>query len=64
MNRQLSGENATFMDRLKAAVNSFGLPRLIIACFLLLLFIAAPFVGADFATQITNTLCDPDHQHH
>ena len=56
MNRQLSGENATFMDRLKAAVNSFGLPRLIIACFLLLLFIAAPFVGADFATQITNTV--------
>ena len=56
MNRQLSGENATFMDRLKAAVNSFGLPRLIIACFLLLLFIAAPFVGADFATQITNTI--------
>ena len=56
MNRQLSGENATFMDRLKAAVNSFGLPRLIIAGFLLLLFIAAPFVGADFATQITNTL--------
>ena len=55
MNRQLSGENATFMDRLKAAVNSFGLPRLIIACFLQLLFIAAPFVGADFATQITNT---------
>ena len=56
MNRQLSGENATFMDRLKAAVNSFGLPRLIIAGFLLLLFIAAPFVGADFATQITNTV--------
>ena len=56
MNRQLSGENATFMDRLKAAVDSFGLPRLIIACFLLLLFIAAPFVGADFATQITNTI--------
>ena len=56
MNRQLSGENATFMDRLKAAVNSFGLPRLIIAGFLLLLFIAAPFVGADFATQITNTI--------
>ena len=56
MNRQLSGENATFMDRLKAAANSFGLPRLIIAGFLLLLFIAAPFVGADFATQITNTV--------
>ena len=56
MNSKLSGENATFMDRVKAAVSSFGLPRLIIAAFLLLLFIAAPLVGADFATQITNTI--------
>ena len=56
MNSKLSGENATFMDRVKAAASSFGLPRLIIAAFLLLLFIAAPLVGADFATQITNTI--------
>ena len=56
MNSKLSGENATFMDRVRAAVNTFGLPRLIIAAFLLLLFIAAPLVGADFATQITNTI--------
>ena len=56
MNSKLSGENATFMDRVKAAGSSFGLPRLIIAAFLLLLFIAAPLVGADFATQITNTI--------
>ena len=35
MNSKLSGENATFMDRVKAAASSFGLPRLIIAAFLL-----------------------------
>ena len=49
-------ENKTFGDRVKAAVNSFGLPRLIIAAFLLLLFIMAPIVGANFATQLTNTI--------
>lgn len=37
-------------------VNKFGMPRLIIAGFLLLMLIAAPFVGADFATQVTNVL--------
>lgn len=37
-------------------VENFGLPRLIIAGFLLLLFILAPIVGADFAMQITNTI--------
>ena len=49
-------KTTTFMDKLKGMVNSFGLPRLIIAAFLLVLFIAAPFVGADFWTQITNTI--------
>ena len=37
-------------------VDSFGLPRLIIAGFLLVLFIMAPIVGADLPTQITNTI--------
>jgi len=37
-------------------VDSFGLPRLIIAGFLLLLFILAPVAGADLPTQITNTI--------
>ena len=46
----------TFMDRLKGWAHSFGLPRLIIAGFLLVLFIAAPFVGADFWMQVTNTI--------
>lgn len=37
-------------------VHDFGLPRLIIAGFLLALFILAPIVGADLPTQITNTI--------
>ena len=41
---------------LKELLDSFGLPRLIIAGFLLLLLIAAPIVGLDFATQITNII--------
>ena len=47
-------ENSTFVDRIRDAVQSFGLPRMIIAVFLLVLFVAAPFVGADFWTQVTN----------
>ena len=41
-------------DRLKNIIRDFGVPRLIILCFLLLLFILAPFVGADLPTQFTN----------
>jgi len=37
-------------------VENFGLPRLIITAFLLLLLIAAPFVGADLPTQISNII--------
>ena len=37
-------------------VDSFGLPRLIITAFLLLLLILAPFVGADLPTQISNII--------
>ena len=56
MNGQLTGEYSSFKEKLAAAVKRFGLPRLIIAAFLLMLFIAAPFVGADLATQLTNTI--------
>ena len=42
--------------RFQKFVADFGLPRLIIAGFLLLLFILAPIVGADFPTQISNTI--------
>ncbi|MDO5563851.1 MAG: ABC transporter permease [Eubacteriales bacterium] len=41
---------------IKSMIHNFGLPRLIIALFLLLLFIVAPFVGADLTTQISNTI--------
>ena len=37
-------------------VHNFGLPRVIIAGFLLALFILAPVVGADLPTQISNTI--------
>ena len=57
MNETLSDiHNETLRDRIRAMVATLGLPRLIIAGFLLLLFIAAPFVGADFWTQISNTV--------
>jgi simple sugar transport system permease protein len=44
------------MDRVKEALHNFGLPRMIIAAFLLLMFIIAPFTGANFWTQITNVI--------
>ena len=57
MNEVLTDKNnPTLRDKLRDMLKSFGLPRLIIAAFLLLLFIAAPFVGADFWTQISNTI--------
>ena len=46
----------TIKDRISGFVKNFGLPRLIIAGFLLTLFILAPFVGADLPTQISNTI--------
>ena len=49
-------KTTTFIDKIKGWARSFGLPRLIIAGFLLVLFIAAPIVGADFWMQVTNTI--------
>lgn len=43
-------------SKIEEFINSFGLPRLLIAGFLLLLFIMAPLVGANLATQLTNTI--------
>ena len=43
-------------QKVKAALKNFGLPRSIIAGFLLLLLIMAPFVGADLPTQISNII--------
>lgn len=51
---KLTDANSPLADKLRGAINSFGLPRLIITGFLVLLFIAAPFVGADLPTQLTN----------
>ncbi len=49
-------EGSSLKSKVSELAESFGLPRLIIAGFLLLLFIMAPIVGADFFTQLTNTL--------
>ena len=48
--------DSSFKARAASALKSFGLPRMIIAGFLLLLFIMAPIVGADLPMQITNTI--------
>ena len=56
MSENIKTNNGAFMDRVKDALHSFGLPRLIIAAFLLLMFIIAPFTGANFWTQITNVI--------
>ena len=48
--------NDTLKGRIAGLARSFGLPRLIITGFLVILFIAAPFVGADLLTQLTNTI--------
>lgn len=49
-------QSNTVKERIKEAVENFGLPRLIITGFLILLLIVAPFVGADLPTQISNII--------
>lgn len=49
-------ERKTPAGKLRSLVQSYGLPRMIITGFLLLMFIMAPFVGANFFTQLTNTI--------
>ena len=56
MYEPLDKSSLTLRERIRSFVNSFGLPRLIIAAFLLMLYIAAPFVGAGFWIQISNTI--------
>lgn len=56
MNEQITGERKMYRNAVQNAIKTFGIPRLIIAAFLLTLFIAAPLVGADFITQLTNTI--------
>ena len=45
------GENG-----IRGALREFGLPRIIIAVFLLLMFVIAPFTGVNFWAQITNVI--------
>ena len=56
MSENVKTNNGAFMDKVRDALHSFGLPRMIIAAFLLLMFIIAPFTGANFWTQITNVI--------
>lgn len=41
---------------LVSSVKSFGLPRIIIGLFLLVLFVLAPFVGVNLSTSLSDTL--------
>ena len=49
-------ETTTMKDRVVSALKNFGVPRLIITGFLVLLLVLAPFVGADLPTQISNII--------
>jgi len=44
------------MEKIRGFIKSFGWPRLIIALFLISLFIAAPIVGVNFGSSLSNTL--------
>ena len=54
----MSGNTNTNQEksRFRKAIEDFGLPRLIITLFLVLLLVMAPFVGADLPTQISNII--------
>lgn len=43
-------------SRLRQMIDSYGVPRMIITGFLLLMFVLVPFAGVDFATQISNVI--------
>ena len=43
-------------DELKEKIRDFGLPRIIIAAFLVLLFITAPFVGVSMSASLSDIL--------
>ena len=52
----MSGINKRGDSRVRSALREFGLPRIIIAAFLMLMFIIAPFTGVNFWSQITNVI--------
>lgn len=45
-----------FVAKARQALKNFGLPRLIIALFLLLMFILTPFAGSNLVSQLTNVM--------
>ena len=49
-------EKITFKERLISGLKEFGVPRLMISGFLLLLLILCPFAGVDLPSQITNII--------
>ncbi len=49
-------EKITFKERLISGLKEFGVPRLLITGFLILLLILCPFAGADLPSQITNII--------
>ena len=53
---EITKNRHSFKEAVGGWAQGFGLPRLIIAGFLMLMFVAAPFVGANFFTQLTNTI--------
>ena len=53
---EMTNTNPTPLERIQGAFRSFGLPRMIIAGMLVVLLVAAPFVGANFWMQITNVI--------
>ncbi len=44
------------MDRIKQFIADFGWPRIIIFCFLIVLFIAAPFVGVSISASLSDII--------
>ncbi len=49
-------QTITFKERVRGIAEVYGLPRLLITGFLVLLLIVSPFVGADLPTQISNII--------
>lgn len=49
-------EKLSLKGRLAEGIRDFGVPRLIISGFLILLLIMAPIVGADLPTQVSNII--------
>ena len=50
------GKTLENQSTLRGFIDRFGMPRLIIAAFVVLLFVMAPIVGADLTMQIGNVI--------